>query len=79
MPEKEAEAMPWDRLCVDLIGPYNIKSNVKGVMIPPLKCVTMNHPATGLFEIEHYDDKRSIAVANIVEQEGSRIIHDLLL
>ena len=21
LPEKEAEAMPWDRLCVDLIGP----------------------------------------------------------
>jgi hypothetical protein len=28
---KEAEAMPWDRLCIDLIGPYNINSNVKGV------------------------------------------------
>jgi hypothetical protein len=33
LPEKEAEAMPWDRLCVDLISPYNIKSNVKGVKI----------------------------------------------
>jgi hypothetical protein len=26
LPEKEAEAMPWDRLCVDLISPYNIKA-----------------------------------------------------
>jgi hypothetical protein len=67
--EKEAEAMPWDRLCVDLIGPYNIKSNVKGVKIPPLKCVTMIDPATGWFEIKQYDDKKSITVANIVEQE----------
>jgi hypothetical protein len=32
LPEKEAEAMPWDRLCVDFTGPYNIKSNVKGVL-----------------------------------------------
>jgi hypothetical protein len=32
--EKEAEAMPWNRLCIDLIGPYNIKSNIKGVKIP---------------------------------------------
>jgi hypothetical protein len=47
LPEKEAEAMPWDRLCVDLIGPYNIKSNVKGVKIPPLKCITKINPATG--------------------------------
>jgi hypothetical protein len=46
-PEKDAEAMPWDRLCVDLIGPYNIKSNVKGVKIPPLKCITMIDRATG--------------------------------
>jgi hypothetical protein len=69
LPEKEAEAMPWDRLCVDLIGPYNIKSNVKGVKIPPLKCVTMIDPATGWFEIKQYDDKKSITVANIVEQE----------
>jgi hypothetical protein len=67
--KKKAEAMPWDRLCVDLIGPYNIKSNVKGVKIPPLKCVTMIDPATGWFEIKQYDDKKSITVANIVEQE----------
>jgi hypothetical protein len=67
--EKEAEAMPWDRLCVDLIGPYNIKSNVKGVKIPPLKCITMFNPATGWFEIKQYDDKKSITVTNIVEQE----------
>jgi hypothetical protein len=69
LPEKETEAMPWDRLCVDLIGPYNIKSNIKGVKIPPLKCVTMIDPATGWFEIKQYDDKKSRTVANIVEQE----------
>jgi hypothetical protein len=50
LPEKEAEAMPWDTLCVNLISPYNIKSKVKGVKIPPLKCVTMIDPATGWFE-----------------------------
>jgi hypothetical protein len=69
LPEKEAEAMPWDRLCIDLIGPYYIKSNVKGVKIPPLKCVTMINPATGWFEIKQCDDKKSITVANIIEQE----------
>jgi hypothetical protein len=29
LPEKDAEAMPWDRLCVNLIGPSEIKSNKK--------------------------------------------------
>jgi hypothetical protein len=67
LPKKDAEAMPWDRLCVDLIGPYNIKSN--GVKIPPLKCVTMINPATGWFKIKQYDDKKSITVTNIIEQE----------
>jgi hypothetical protein len=29
----------------------------------------MINPATGWFEIKQYDDKKSITVANIVEQE----------
>jgi hypothetical protein len=69
LPEKKTEVMPWDRLCIDLIGLYNIKSNVKEVRIPPLKCVTMIDLATGWFEIKQYDDKKSITVANIVKQE----------
>ena len=69
LPEKEAEFRPWERLCVDLIGPYNIKSKIQGVKIPTLKCVTMIDPATGWFEVSQYDDKKSITVANIVEQQ----------
>jgi putative transposase len=71
LPEKKAEFQPWERLCVDLIGPYKIKKNKKGRgrTLPELKCVTMIDPATGWFEIRQYDDKRSITVANIVEQE----------
>jgi hypothetical protein len=69
LPEKDAEVMPWDRLCLDLIGPYYIKSKIKGVKIPPLKCVTKTDLATGWFEIKQYDDKKSITVANIVEQQ----------
>ena len=67
LPAKEAETIPWDKLCVDLIGPYKIRR--KGT--EPLICraVTMIDPATGWFEIHQYDDKFSITVANIVEQE----------
>ena len=67
LPEKTAEAEPWDKLCVDLIGPYII--NRKGTNPLVCKCVTMIDPATGWFEIHQYEDKRSITVANIVEQE----------
>jgi hypothetical protein len=76
LPEKDAEAMPWDRLCINLIGLNEIKSNVKGVKIPPLKAITMIDLATGWFKIKQYDlkikqydHKKSIAVTNIVEQE----------
>jgi transposase InsO family protein len=55
-------------MCIDLIGPYKIRR--KG-STPDLicRCVTMIDPATGWFEIHEYDDKRSITVANIAEQE----------
>jgi hypothetical protein len=69
LPEKDTEAMPWDRLCIDLIGPYEIKSNEKGCKIPPLKAITMIDVATGWFEIKQYNNKKSITVTNIVEQE----------
>ena len=67
IPPKEAESTPWDKLCVDLIGPYTI--NRKGKPLVKCKAVTMIDPATGWFEICQYDDKESITIANIVEQE----------
>ena len=33
------------------------------------RCVTMIDPTTGWFEIQQYDDKPSITVANNIEQE----------
>jgi transposase InsO family protein len=67
LPVKEAESEPWDKMCIDLIGPYTIQR--KGKEDLKCKCVTMIDPATGWFEIHQYDDKRSITVANIAEQE----------
>lgn len=67
LPPKEAEITPWDKICIDLIGPYKIRRKGKKDLI--CKCVTMIDPATGWFEIHQYDDKQSITVANIVEQE----------
>ena len=67
LPEKTAEAIPWDKLCVDLIGPYQFKR--KGLPTLICKCVTMIDPATGWFEICQYKGKFAITIANIVEQE----------
>ncbi len=67
LPPKDAEAIPWDKLCIDLIGPYKIRRKGKKDLI--CRCVTMIDPATGWFEIHQYDDKQSITVANIAEQQ----------
>jgi Integrase zinc binding domain len=65
LPEKEAEAEPWDKLCLDLIGPYTLKRKSKAVL--KLWCVTMIDPATGWFEMKQINDKEATTVANIVE------------
>ncbi len=66
LPAKEAEADPWEVLCVDLIGPYTIKRRGKNNLI--LWCLTMIDPATGWFEMREIPNKEAITVANLVEQ-----------
>jgi hypothetical protein len=71
LPEKEAETEPWNKLCVDLIGPYTMKkrkNKKKKEQEPVLWCVTMIDPATGWFEMKELPDKHAITVADIVEQ-----------
>jgi hypothetical protein len=66
LPAKEAETVPWEKLCVDLIGPYTIERKNQEPLV--LKAVTMIDPATGWFEVQEYGDKRAGTIANIVEQ-----------
>jgi transposase InsO family protein len=66
LPPKEAEADPWEILCVDLIGPYTIKRRGKKNLT--LWCVTMIDPATGWFEMREIPNKEALTVANLVEQ-----------
>ena len=76
VPEKLAEVTPWEKLCVDLIGPYSMK---KYKVIDPetkeekqqtltLWCVTMIDPATGWMEIKEIKTKEALHVADLVEQ-----------
>jgi hypothetical protein len=60
--------MGWERLCVDLIGPYTIKH--KGEE-PLLRwCLTMIDPAMGWLEIKELTDKKATNSVNLVEQTG---------
>jgi hypothetical protein len=45
LPPKEAETAPWEQLCVDLVGPYQIRKDKNKVLV--LHAVTMIDPATG--------------------------------
>ena len=66
LPPKEAEAVPWEKLCVDMIGPYTIRNKDTNNELT-LHCVTMIDPATGWFEMKPTSEKDSMTVANIVE------------
>jgi hypothetical protein len=66
LPPKEAEAFPWEKLCVDMIGTYTIRNKDTNNEIT-LHCVTMIDPATGWFEMQPTSEKDSMTVANIVE------------
>lgn len=67
VPEKIAEILPWETLCVDMIGPYKIPRKKKKDL--ELWAVTMIDPATGWFEIVSVPGtKRADVVANLVEQ-----------
>ena len=66
LPPKDPEATPWETLCVDLIGPYEIP--IKGTNdTAVLWAVTMIDPATGWFEMAPIEDKTAINVMNQIE------------
>ena len=70
LPAKEAEAIPWDILSVDLIGPYKIRREGHDDPLI-LKALTMIDPATGWFEIVHYNEKQAATIANLVVSLGT--------
>ena len=66
LPPKIAESEPWDKLYVDMIGPYTIPRKGKSTLT--LWAVTMIDPATGWFEMKQVNTKRADVIANLVEQ-----------
>jgi len=66
-PEKIVEEIPWERVCIDLIGPYTFGSPKKSDETT-LHCLTMIDPATGWFEIAEIPAKRADVIADIFER-----------
>ena len=66
LPPKTAETKPWQVLCVDLIGPYNLTTRES--MPLHIWAIMMIDPATGWLEIAPIDTKRADNIANVVEQ-----------
>ena len=74
LPPKTVEETPWERLCIDLIGPYTIgkikkdkKNRVLSDTTVTLHCLTMIDPVTGWFEITEIPEKKADTVVNILE------------
>jgi RNase H-like domain found in reverse transcriptase/Reverse transcriptase (RNA-dependent DNA polymerase)/Integrase zinc binding domain len=67
LPPKQVEEIPWERLCIDLIGPYTIGSASKSDECT-LHCLTMIDPVTGWFEIAEIPAKSADVVINVLEQ-----------
>ena len=68
LPAKEAEAIPWEILSIDLIGPYKIRR--EGHKKPfILKTLTILGLETGWFEIVQYNEKQAATIANLIEQK----------
>ena len=64
-PAKIAGETPWNKLCVDLIGPYKIRRKGKYPLL--LKVFTDIYPVTEWFEVKQCSNKRSMAIVNFVE------------
>lgn len=67
LPAKDpvAESQPWQRLCVDTIGPYQIRR--RGRTTLHFQAITMIDPATGWFEMKQLKTKMADEVSNALE------------
>jgi hypothetical protein len=62
LPKKTAESDPWVMACVDLVGPFTIKTPLK---THSLLALTMIDPATGWFEIVEANSKSAASIQDL--------------
>ena len=61
LPIKDVEAHPWHTLCVDLIGPYTVRTK-RGTQT--LHAMTLFDPATSWFEVVEIPNKQAVTCAS---------------
>ena len=66
LPAKEAEKIPQNTLCVDIIDPYIIRRKGRKENLH-INAVTMIEPVTRWFEITQYDEKIVLSIVNLFE------------
>ena len=74
LPPKVAQVIPWNQVCVDLIGPYTIKANDKTIM--DFMCLTIIDPATSWFEIVELPNKDMTYIREKDKEEITEVIID---
>jgi hypothetical protein len=62
LPHKITEPDPWVMLCVDLVGPFTIRTPAK---THSLLALTMIDPATGCFEIVEATNKTATSIQDL--------------
>jgi len=65
LPPKVAEVVPWETLCIDLVGPYTV--TLKNNKETTLSAMTFIDPATGWFEIAELGNKSSAHVSHLLD------------
>jgi hypothetical protein len=63
LPPKIAESDPWFMVCVDLVGPFTIRTPAK---THSLLALTMIDPATGWFEKQNTRDLNLLSLTMLV-------------
>jgi hypothetical protein len=74
LPPKVAQVIPWNQVCVDLIGPYTIKAKDKTIM--DFMCLTIIDPATSWFEIVELPNKDIKYIREKDQEEITEVIID---
>jgi Integrase core domain/Integrase zinc binding domain len=64
LPPKTAESDPWVMVCVDLVGPFTIKTPLK---THSLLALNMIDPATGWFEIVQANSKTATSIQDLFQ------------
>ena len=63
LPPKQVDLIPWECVCIDLVGPYTVPDKTGCDRV--LQAMTFIYPATGWFEITEIPEKSRARISQI--------------